>query len=1193
MRRSLLACCCAPLVPVAAAVSAAIFVILGQLFAHSMAGGAEDTSNSDQNGGVHRGILGYFALQTALVFGILGYALLLPAFDSKHQAGRSDPTNVCCRRSKSSSFHNVFLWLSGQWSPLVVPPLRLAIEGIGLYWVCMSFLVSSCSIAWLLDFFRPKSVLERAADNFLCHRSPLQAASNIVFPLLHLANSISLRRDLDSGRRPIGALSYCCSVLGIRARPRVRSWWIGRVFSHWASVPLCAILTRTVRLAAELTGMGAAVSSVQLVLRVFFWSLGIVNILSFESSLLARGFSRNALAIVLVCLLVAAAAGLPGLALPDNEAVQSLMFGLVLGYAVPLRLWMIMLSMESQRVGLLLNFLRYLSHEVRVPANVSLLAIDDVKACLKELQAHTDQHPLSTGCPPLETPEFLALSKALPNARESAAQHDHGSSISAEPVPHLQLSTPWKLSLSALQIGAAAPLLSAAGAAPEQAAAAAAKVPLQQLSCPLGQSEAQGLILAAEQSANDVLLSISSMKTLLDRTLDLARFDAGVHSLRMEVFDLRVLLQQLHREVLQVFRPSGVTLIWDSSAVCSAGSGAVPHGAAHPNEPRGSHDDTAQPRQPGSTGSSSVLDEWSPRASQPVGDVRSTFSSAASSSALWVTGDPLQLRQSMMNILHNASKYTPAGQHVYVDIALDVTKRQPVELDEHEEAVAEHEGGLVGLGFQSELRSGSTSPKRPAQASSCPSWLASCCGARPKRSAATGIAQAGAASASWQGHTVTVPMHADADTPRASGAHQEVPPRSFNTRISTGSLSSDMAAGPATGHPLPAMVHGEHGTYLSSASSDGPTGGAAAAELVHPRNSFETRNTGAGTRDLHFKFAGLAMLVMRVRDTGRGMTPAEQRGIFTPFSRLHSAQEGTGLGLNIARKAMQAHGGDVRVHSDGLDKGCTFTVRAQLQLKRAVRTRGPRQAQVAPRAASARRAFFSRQPGVEVVPLGSPQNHSAGLLVAAPEGSSLLGVEAAAFGGATPHSDHSFPDGGMQEASVLLGSGKGDPSAPRSGRDGFGGGGSKGGARAATAPPPGSSAHSGASGRPKPFSGVLVLVVDDDTATRRVMARLLMRLMPGCVVKTAADGAAAVKFVAESVQSPDFITLDNQMPIMTGQEAAKELRARGYQGHIVGVTGNAIGSDGAAFIAAGVDTVVFKPSTAQKLADGLRLQQLT
>ncbi len=126
-----------------------------------------------------------------------------------------------------------------------------------------------------------------------------------------------------------------------------------------------------------------------------------------------------------------------------------------------------------------------------------------------------------------------------------------------------------------------------------------------------------------------------------------------------------------------------------------------------------------------------------------------------------------------------------------------------------------------------------------------------------------------------------------------------------------------------------------------------------------------------------------------------------------------------------------------------------------------------------------------------------------------------------------------------------------------------------------------------------------MLVVDDDATTRRVMSRLVKRLLPGCSVATAADGAAAVQYVTAAMQAaqgggdddtaavPDFITMDNQMPLMTGQEAAAALRGAGYTGRIVGVTGNAVGGDGAAFIAAGVDAVVFKPASAQSMLDGL------
>jgi len=60
---------------------------------------------------------------------------------------------------------------------------------------------------------------------------------------------------------------------------------------------------------------------------------------------------------------------------------------------------------------------------------------------------------------------------------------------------------------------------------------------------------------------------------------------------------------------------------------------------------------------------------------------------------------------------------------------------------------------------------------------------------------------------------------------------------------------------------------------------------------------------------------------LRVIDTGRGMTEAEQRDLFRRFYRTDSVRgssvHGTGLGLNISREIMRRHGGDLRLESVG------------------------------------------------------------------------------------------------------------------------------------------------------------------------------------------------------------------------------------------------------------------------------------
>ena len=80
-----------------------------------------------------------------------------------------------------------------------------------------------------------------------------------------------------------------------------------------------------------------------------------------------------------------------------------------------------------------------------------------------------------------------------------------------------------------------------------------------------------------------------------------------------------------------------------------------------------------------------------------------------------------------------------------------------------------------------------------------------------------------------------------------------------------------------------------------------------------------------------------ARLEFKITDTGIGMTRAELNRIFVSFSQGDHAQNGgsrlfggLGLGLSIARKLTELHGGTIRAESPGLNLGTTFLIELPL-----------------------------------------------------------------------------------------------------------------------------------------------------------------------------------------------------------------------------------------------------------------------
>lgn len=76
---------------------------------------------------------------------------------------------------------------------------------------------------------------------------------------------------------------------------------------------------------------------------------------------------------------------------------------------------------------------------------------------------------------------------------------------------------------------------------------------------------------------------------------------------------------------------------------------------------------------------------------------------------------------------------------------------------------------------------------------------------------------------------------------------------------------------------------------------------------------------------------------LSIQDRGRGLDRSELKKVFDMFYRVQKAGEnvrGTGLGLYIVDTIVRGYGGTVAVESEGIGKGCTFTITLPKPLSR-------------------------------------------------------------------------------------------------------------------------------------------------------------------------------------------------------------------------------------------------------------------
>jgi signal transduction histidine kinase len=74
--------------------------------------------------------------------------------------------------------------------------------------------------------------------------------------------------------------------------------------------------------------------------------------------------------------------------------------------------------------------------------------------------------------------------------------------------------------------------------------------------------------------------------------------------------------------------------------------------------------------------------------------------------------------------------------------------------------------------------------------------------------------------------------------------------------------------------------------------------------------------------------AGASQVRIEVTDSGQGIAPEDLEHVFGAFTlQKHANASGLGLGLYIARRIVELHGGDLTVASAGAGQGSTFTIR--------------------------------------------------------------------------------------------------------------------------------------------------------------------------------------------------------------------------------------------------------------------------
>ena len=356
------------------------------------------------------------------------------------------------------------------------------------------------------------------------------------------------------------------------------------------------------------------------------------------------------------------------------------------------------------------------------------------------------------------------------------------------------------------------------------------------------------------------------------------------------------------------------------------------------------------------------------------------------------------------------------------------------------------------------------------------------------------------------------------------------------------------------------------------------------------------------------------LLRFSVRDTGIGLTPAQQEKLFRPFAQADASTArqygGTGLGLSIVKRLAELMSGEVGLQSrPGAGSIFWFSARLPACAREVVEDAPP------PAPADGRRVLVVDDNDTNRRVIGELLAGAGYEIESAASAIEALGILERAAAAGTPFqavlTDHRMPgidgielarriraESAIEETRLVLYSSIDDRSGRQELRDlGFAGHLSKPMRRAellATMERVLSHAALEFTQRLRAIvtrdvivedhqrRGRTVLLVEDNATNRRVAELFLERA--GCEVVLAVDGAEALAVLEK--RRVDLVLMDVQMPVMDGLEATRRIRqdiAGGARIPIVGLTASALKEQVEACRAAGMDDVIAKPLERDRL----------